>query len=168
MGCQGNCADPFSTPSPFQMFYFASEPEGPRRPLQQVQKIAWHVGFPEEDSKWVAATVVACKLFPSSPSVEGRGWRPCGVNEAMGAAATSCCSTIKKQSLLETELVESDGNIMQVFCLWILGRREKTPTPNTRFSIWTLLRTPGRFTFETPPCVFYHKNVCSKAVFGPQ
>ena len=27
-----------------------------------------------------------------------------------------------------------------------VGRREKTPTPKTRFSIWTLLRTPGRFT----------------------
>ena len=27
-----------------------------------------------------------------------------------------------------------------------IGRREKTPTPKTRFSIWTLLRTPGRFT----------------------
>ena len=25
------------------------------------------------------------------------------------------------------------------------GRREKTPTPKTRFSIWTLLRTPGCF-----------------------
>ena len=28
----------------------------------------------------------------------------------------------------------------------LIGRREKTPTPKTRVSIWTLLRTPGRFT----------------------
>ena len=35
-----------------------------------------------------------------------------------------------------------------------------------RFSIWTLLRTPGRFTTRPLPCVFYHKNVRSKAVFG--
>ena len=21
--------------------------------------------------------------------------------------------------------------------------------------------------YKTPPCVFFHKNVCSKAVFGP-
>ena len=40
----------------------------------------------------------------------------------------------------------------------LLGRREKTPTPKTRFSNWTLL---------DPPCVFYYKNVRSMAVFGP-
>ena len=28
----------------------------------------------------------------------------------------------------------------------LFGRRQKTPTPKTRFSIRTLLRTPGRFT----------------------
>ena len=32
-----------------------------------------------------------------------------------------------------------------------VGRREKTPTPNTRVSVWTLLRTPGRFTTSPPP-----------------
>ena len=31
-------------------------------------------------------------------------------------------------------------------CLIQIGRRETTPTPKTRFSIWSLLRTPGRFT----------------------
>ena len=30
----------------------------------------------------------------------------------------------------------------QEFCWIFLGRREKTPTPKTRVSIWTLLRTP--------------------------
>ena len=30
--------------------------------------------------------------------------------------------------------------------LHFLGRRERTPTPKTRFSIWTLLRTLGPFT----------------------
>ena len=36
----------------------------------------------------------------------------------------------------------------------LLGRREKTPTPKTRFSIWTLLRTPGRFTTRPLPVYF--------------
>ena len=27
-----------------------------------------------------------------------------------------------------------------------IWKKEKTPTPKTRVSIWTLLRTPGRFT----------------------
>ena len=47
------------------------------------------------------------------------------------------------------------------------GRREKTPTPKTRFSLRTLLRTPRPLYYKNPPCVFYHKNVRSKAVFGP-
>ena len=37
------------------------------------------------------------------------------------------------------------------------GRREKTPTPKTRFSIWTLLRTPGRFTTRPLPMHFATK-----------
>ena len=35
-----------------------------------------------------------------------------------------------------------------------LGRREKTPTPETRVSTWTLLRTPGRFTTRPLPVHF--------------
>ena len=35
-----------------------------------------------------------------------------------------------------------------------IGRREKTPTPKTRVSIWTLLRTPGRFTTRPLPVHF--------------
>ena len=35
--------------------------------------------------------------------------------------------------------------------------REKTPTPKTRFSIWTLLRTPGRFTTRPLPVHFTTK-----------
>ena len=49
----------------------------------------------------------------------------------------------------------------------LIGRREKTPTPKTRFSIWTLLRTPGRFTTRPLAVYFNHKNVRHKAVFGP-
>ena len=37
------------------------------------------------------------------------------------------------------------------------GRGEKTPTRKTRFSIWTLLRTPGRFTTRPLPVHFATK-----------
>ena len=39
------------------------------------------------------------------------------------------------------------------------GRREKTPTPKTRFSIWTLplLRSPGRSTARPLPVYFTTK-----------
>ena len=39
----------------------------------------------------------------------------------------------------------------------LFGRREKTPTPKTKFSIWTLLRTPGRFTTRPLPVQFTTK-----------
>ena len=55
------------------------------------------------------------------------------------------------------------------------GRREKTPTPKTRFSIWTLLRTPGRFTTRPLPVYFAKKvsvvrpfSVLSKDEIGPE
>ena len=55
-----------------------------------------------------------------------------------------------------------------------LGRREKTPTPKTSFSIWTLLRTPGRFTTRPLPVHFTRKMsvvrpflVLSKDAIGP-
>ena len=40
---------------------------------------------------------------------------------------------------------------------FLIGRREKTPTPKTRFSIWTLLRTPGRFATRPLPVYFTTK-----------
>ena len=56
----------------------------------------------------------------------------------------------------------------------LIGRREKTPTPKTRFSIWTLLRTPGRFTTRPLPVYFTTKksvarafSVLSKDEIGP-
>ena len=59
-------------------------------------------------------------------------------------------------------------------CLLSVGRREKRPTPKTRFSIWTLLRTPGRFTTRPVPVHFTTKmsvvrpfSVLSRDEFGP-
>ena len=56
----------------------------------------------------------------------------------------------------------------------LLGRGEKTPTPKTRFSIWTLLRTPGRFTTRSLPVYFTTKmsvvrpfSVLGKDEIGP-
>ena len=54
------------------------------------------------------------------------------------------------------------------------GRREMTPTPKTRVSIWTLLRTPGRFTTRPLPVHLTTKlsivrpfSVLSKDEIGP-
>ena len=44
-----------------------------------------------------------------------------------------------------------------LLAFWKLGRREKTLTPKTRFSVWTLLRTPGRFTTRPLPVHFTTK-----------
>ena len=55
-----------------------------------------------------------------------------------------------------------------------LGRREKTPTPKTRVSIWSLLRTPSRFTTRPLPVHFTTKmsavrpfSVLSNDEIGP-
>ena len=55
-----------------------------------------------------------------------------------------------------------------------IGRREKTPTPKTRVSIWTLLRIPGRFATRPLPVHFTTKmsvvrpfSVLSKDEIGP-
>ena len=63
---------------------------------------------------------------------------------------------------------------VQTGCFVEVGRREKTPTPKTRFSIWTLLRTPGRFTtrplpvhFTTEMSVARPFSVLSKDEIGP-
>ena len=60
------------------------------------------------------------------------------------------------------------------FSLPNFGRREKTPTPKTRLSIWTLLRTPGRFATRPLPVHFPTKmsvvrpfSVLSKDETGP-
>ena len=37
----------------------------------------------------------------------------------------------------------NEPSLCSQFSFWKKG---KTPTPKTRFRIWTLLRTPGRFT----------------------
>ena len=39
---------------------------------------------------------------------------------------------------------------------------KKNPTPNTRFSIWTSLRTPGRFTTRPLPVHFAKTSVLSR------
>ena len=49
------------------------------------------------------------------------------------------------------------NEVLQAWDPQQIGRREKTPTPKTRFSIWTLLRTPGRFTTRPLPVYFTTK-----------
>ena len=88
----------------------------------------------------------ACGL-PAVPKTEGPGF------------ALSVSGAFPEVALEIARLAHNRQNVA--------GRREKTLTPKTRFSIWTLLRTPGRFTTRPLPCAFYHKIVCSKAVFGP-
>ena len=87
-------------------------------------------------------------------------------------------------STVDVDILESSKAIFSIAILWpvnaildkmyFLGRRERTPTPKTRFSIWTLLRTPGRFTTRPLPVYFTTKmsvvrpfSVLSKDEIGP-
>ena len=55
-----------------------------------------------------------------------------------------------------------------------LGRKEKTPPkkgkdthPQDKIQHLGFAKDPRPLYYKTPPCAFYHKNVRSKAVFGP-
>ena len=70
----------------------------------------------------------------------------------------------------KTNLVRLFSIYEVIFCLTRslkLGRGEKTPTPKTRFSISTLLRTPGRFTARPLPVYFTTKLPVVRPFFGP-
>ena len=58
--------------------------------------------------------------------------------------------------------------------LWrILGRtpegwkKRKDPHPQDKIQHLDFTKDPRPLYYQTPPCAFYHKNVRSKAVFGP-
>ena len=75
----------------------------------------------------------------------------------------------------ENTRIHKKGEIHELLDLALFfGRGEKTPTPKTRFSVWTLLRTPGRFTTRPLPVHFTTKvsvvrpfSVLSKDEIGP-
>ena len=43
----------------------------------------------------------------------------------------------------------------------------KDPHPQDKIQYLDLTKAPRPLYYKTPPCVFYHKSVRSKAVFGP-
>ena len=46
-------------------------------------------------------------------------------------------------------------------------KRGKDPHPQDKIRQLDFTKDPRPLYYKTPPCVFYHKNVRSKAVFGP-
>ena len=46
-------------------------------------------------------------------------------------------------------------------------RREKTPHPQDKIQHLDFTKDWRPLCYKTLPCAFYHKNVRSKAVFGP-
>ena len=49
-------------------------------------------------------------------------------------------------------------------CIWKKG---KDPHPQDTIQHLDFTKDPRPLYYKTPPCVFYLKSVCSKAVFGP-
>ena len=52
---------------------------------------------------------------------------------------------------------------------WIthVWKKGKDPHPQDEIQHLDFTKDPRPLYYKTPPCVLYHKNVCSKAVFGP-
>ena len=46
-------------------------------------------------------------------------------------------------------------------------KKGKDPHPQDKSQHLDFTKDPRPLYYKTPPCVFYHKNVRSKAVFGP-
>ena len=46
-------------------------------------------------------------------------------------------------------------------------KKGKDPHPQDKIQHLDFTKDPRPLFYKTPPCAFYHKNVCSKAVFGP-
>ena len=66
-------------------------------------------------------------------------------------------SSLKKR----TTLPELTGSGL-IFC-----KKGEDPHPQDKIQQLDLTKDPRPLYYKTPPCVFYHKNVRSKAVFGP-
>ena len=58
------------------------------------------------------------------------------------------------------------GHPVYVFSLYRLCLG-KDPHPQDKIQHLDFTKDPRPLYYKTPPCAFYHKNVCSKAVFGP-
>ena len=54
-------------------------------------------------------------------------------------------------------------NVLDAFC-WKKG---KDPHPQDKIQHLDFTKDTRPLYYKTPPCAFYHKNVRSKAVFGP-
>ena len=46
-------------------------------------------------------------------------------------------------------------------------KKGKGPHPQDKIQHLDFTKDPRPLYYKPPPCVFHHKNVCSKAVFGP-
>ena len=108
-------------------------------------------------------------LFPSVVAVPA-SFRQLGAAPVRGGQAHcgSCARSLKAPGVHRPCCAQCCyANAMAMSWTKKFGKREKTLTPKTRFSILEFTKDPRPLYYKTPPYVFYHKNECSKAVFGP-
>ena len=46
-------------------------------------------------------------------------------------------------------------------------KKGKDPHPQDKSQHLDFTKDPRPLYYKTPPCAFYHKSVCSRAIFGP-
>ena len=95
-------------------------------------------------------------------------YRLCAEGIVRSGLVTALTQEEKKKPLKDKELPQAASARGRTYVMYpvrlgspkllpCFGRKEKTPIPKTRFSIWTLLRTPGRFTTRPLPVCFTTK-----------
>ena len=60
-----------------------------------------------------------------------------------------------------------DRNSQYSYLVVIFWKKGKDPHPQDKIQHLDFTKDPRPLYYKTPPCVFYHKNVRSKTVFGP-
>ena len=89
-------------------------------------------------------------------------------------AVTGSFATHSRADCHSNEATKDCAHIRDLRCLRGLARHggchkleegKRPPTPKTRSQHLDFTKDPRPLYYKTPPCAFYHKNVCSKAVF---
>ena len=64
-------------------------------------------------------------------------------------------------------LLSGFGNLRITIWEALSWKKGKDPHPQDKSQYLDFTKDPRPLYYKTPPCVFYHKNLRSKAVFGP-
>ena len=87
----------------------------------------------------------------------------------LSASIASDSGPLGAQAFLYTETWRwtAEGAALSQYGSVFNWKKGQDPHPKDKIQHLDSTEDPRPLYYKTPPCVFYHENVCSKAVFGP-